>query len=180
MLKTYIDTAKVVNTHGLRGDVKLEPWTDDPELFFDIDTLYLDAEGKKPLTIENVRPQKGLLLVKFQDIDTVEEAEKLRNKVLYIHRDDIPMEEGEYLIQDLLGSQIVDADSGKTYGKLQEITFSGASDIYHIKFADGSIQLLPAIDDTIIETDLEAGIIRIRPLKGLWDETVNGDEEEEE
>lgn len=177
MLKTYIDTAKIVNTHGLRGDVKLEPWTDDPELFFDIDTLYLDASGKQPLTIENVRAQKGMLLVKFEGINTVEEAEKLRNKVLYIHRDDIPLEEGEYLIQDLLGSRIVDADSGREYGKLMDITFSGASDIYHIKFADGSMQMLPAIDDTIIETDLDQGLIRIRPLKGLWDDVVNGDEE---
>ncbi len=177
MLKTYIDTAKVVNTHGLRGDVKLEPWCDDPELFFDIDTLYLDDQGKKALTIQNARMQKGMVLVKFEGIDTVEEAEKLRNKILYIHRDDIPMEEGEYLIQDLLGSSIVDADNGKVYGTLKDITFSGASDIYHIKFADGSIQLLPAIDDTIIETDLENSIIRIRPLRGLWDEVVNGDEE---
>ena len=59
MLKTYIDTGKIVNTHGLRGDVKLEAWTDDPELFFDIDTLYLDAEGKQPLKIQNARMQKG-------------------------------------------------------------------------------------------------------------------------
>ena len=177
MLKTYIDTGKIVNTHGLRGDVKLEPWTDDPELFFDIDTLYLDAAGKQPLTIEAARVQKGMLLLKFEGINTVEEAEKLRNKVLYIHRDDIPLEEGEYLIQDLLGSTIVDADSGKEYGKLMDITFSGASDIYHIKFADGSMQMLPAIDDTIIETDLDNGIIHIRPLKGLWDDVVNGDEE---
>ena len=177
MLKTYIDTGKIVNTHGLRGDVKLEPWTDDPELFFDIDTLYLDAAGKQPLTIEAVRVQKGMLLLKFEGINTVEDAEKLRNKVLYIHRDDIPLEEGEYLIQDLLGSTIVDADNGKEYGKLMDITFSGASDIYHIKFADGSMQMLPAIDDTIIETDIENGIIRIRPLKGLWDDVVNGDEE---
>ena len=177
MLKTYIDTGKIVNTHGLRGDVKLEAWTDDPELFFDIETLYLDDKGTKALTIQNVRMQKGMMLIKFEGIDTVEEAEKLRNKILYIHRDDIPLEEGEHLIQDLLGSTIVDADSGKEYGQLKDITFSGASDIYHIKFADGSMQMLPAIDDTIIETDLEKGVIRIRPLKGLWDDVVNGDEE---
>lgn len=177
MLKTYIDTGKIVNTHGLRGDVKLEAWTDDPELFFDIETLYLDAQGQQPLTIQNVRMQKGMVLLKFEGIDTIEAAEKLRNKIVYIHRDDIPLEEGEYLIQDLLGCSIVDADDGHEYGKLVDVTFNGASDIYHIKFADGSIQLCPAIDEVLVETDIEGRIIRIRPLVGLFNNSGNDDEE---
>ena len=177
MLKTYIDTGKIVNTHGLRGDVKLEAWTDDPELFCEIDTLYLDAEGKQPLKIQNARMQKGMILIKFEGIDSIEAGEKLRNKIIYIHRDDIPLEEGEYLIQDLLGCTIIDADDGREYGKLVDVTYSGASDIYHIKFADGSVQLCPAIDETIIETDIEGRVIRIRPLVGLFDLSGNDDEE---
>ena len=177
MLKTYIDTGKIVNTHGLRGDVKLEIWSDEPEIFFEIENLYLDSEGKQILTIENIRTQKNMFLVKFEGIDTVEQAEKLRNKIVYIHRDDIPLEEGEYLVQDLLGSTVADADSGKEYGKLVDITYNGASDIYHIKFADGKIQLCPAIDEVLVETDVEAKLIKIRPLKGLFDEGGNDDEE---
>lgn len=177
MLKTYIDTGKIVNTHGLRGDVKLEIWSDEPEIFFEIENLYLDAEGKQILTIENIRTQKNMFLVKFEGIDTVEQAEKLRNKIVYIHRDDIPLEEGEYLVQDLLGSTVVDADSEKEYGKLIDITYNGASDIYHIKFADGKVQLCPAIDEVLVETDVEAKLIKIRPLKGLFEEGGNDDEE---
>lgn len=170
MLKTYIDTGKIVNTHGLRGDVKLEAWTDDPEMLCQVKTLYLDAQGAQPLNIQKARMQKGMVLLKFEGIDTVDQATTLRNKIVYIHRDDIPMEEGEYLIQDLVGCRVIDADDGHEYGELKDVTFNGASDIYHIQFPNGSIQLCPAIDEVLVSTDVEAREIRIRPLAGLFEE----------
>lgn len=117
MLKTYIDTGKIVNTHGIRGDVKMEAWTDDPEMFCVVKTLYLDAQGREPLTVERARVQKGMVLLKLKGVDTMDDAAKFRGRVIYIHRDDIPMEEGQYLIQDLLGCRVVDADSGREYGE---------------------------------------------------------------
>ncbi len=170
MLKTYIDTGKIVNTHGLRGDVKMEPWTDDPQLFCEIKTLYLDDQGQHPIEIEKARLQKGMVLLKLKGIDTIEAGETLRGKILYIHRDDIPMEEGEYLIQDLLGCRVLDVDTKEQYGTLVDVTPTGANDVYHIRFADGTVRLCPVIPDTIIKTDVQAGEIEIRPLKGLFDD----------
>ena len=94
MRKQYIEAGKIVTTHGVRGEVKLYPWCDDPEMFLDIETIYLDAKGQKPLALEGVRFAKNMPLLKIEGVNSIDEAAKLRDKIIYIHRDDIPMEEG--------------------------------------------------------------------------------------
>lgn len=170
MRKTYIEAGKIVTTHGVRGEVKVYPWCDDPEMFYDIDTLYLDAAGRRPVQIEGVRMQKNMLLLRLEGVDTLEAAAAMRDQVLYVHRDDIPMEEGEYLIQDLIGLEVYDADTGRLYGKLTQVSPTGANDVYHIRFADGQERLIPAIPQVVIETDPEGGRMTIRPLPGLFEE----------
>ena len=170
MRKEYIEAGKIVTTHGIKGEVKLYPWCDDPEMFYDIETVYLDAKGAKPLKLLGVRFAKDMPLLKLEGIDSIDDAAKLRDKILYIHRDDIPMEEGEYLIQDLLGIQVVDADDGHIYGELTQVSPTGANDVYHIRFADGKERLIPAIPQVVIETDVEGGVMKIRPLEGLMDD----------
>ena len=158
MRKEYIEAGKIVTTHGIKGEVKLYPWCDDPEMFCDMDTIYLDAKGTKAMELTGVRFAKNMPLL------------KLRDKIVYVHRDDIPMEEGEYLIQDLMGLQVVDADDGKVYGKLTQVSPTGANDVYHILFADGKERLIPAIPQVVLEVDLEGGVMKIRPLEGLFDD----------
>lgn len=154
----------------VRGEVKLYPWCDDPEMFLDIETIYLDAKGQKPLALEGVRFVKNMPLLKIEGVNSIDEAAKLRDKIIYIHRDDIPMEEGEYLIQDLMGLQVVDADDGHLYGELTQVSPTGANDVYHIRFADGKERLIPAIPQVVIEVDLDGGVMKIRPLEGLFDD----------
>lgn len=170
MRKEYIEAGKIVTTHGVRGEVKLYPWCDDPEMFYDIETVYLDAKGTKPLKLLGVRFAKDMPLLKLEGIESIDDAAKLRDKIVYIHRDDIPMEEGEYLIQDLLGIQVVDADDGHVYGELIQVSPTGANDVYHIRFADGKERLIPAIPQVVIEVDIEVGVMKIRPLEGLFDD----------
>ena len=161
---------KIVTTHGVRGEVKLYPWCDDPEMFLDIETIYLDAKGQKPLALEGVRFAKNMPLLKIEGVNSIDEAAKLRDKIIYIHRDDIPMEEGEYLIQDLMGLQVVDADDGHLYGELTQVSPTGANDVYHIRFADGKERLIPAIPQVVIKVDLDGGVMKICPLEGLFDD----------
>lgn len=170
MRKEYIEAGKIVTTHGVRGEVKLYPWCDDPEMFLDIETIYLDAKGQKPLALEGVRFVKNMPLLKIEGVNSIDEAAKLRDKIIYIHRDDIPMEEGEYLIQDLMGLQVVDADDGHLYGELTQVSPTGANDVYHIRFTDGKERLIPAIPQVVIEVDLDGGVMKIRPLEGLFDD----------
>ena len=101
-MKQYLEIGKIVNVHGLRGDVKVVPWCDEPEFLCEFDTLYL-GKTQKPVNVTAARLQKGNVLLHLEGVDTVEAAEQLRNQVLYMDRDEVELEEGVYFIQDLIG-----------------------------------------------------------------------------
>lgn len=170
MRKEYIEAGKIVTTHGIKGEVKLYPWCDDPDMFYDIETIYLDSKGTNPVKLQGVRYAKNMPLLKLEGFNSIEEASKLRDKIVYVHRDDIPMEEGEYLIQDLIGLKVIDADKDTVYGELTQVSPTGANDVYHIRFADGKERLIPAIPQVVLEIDLESNVMKIRPLEGLFDD----------
>ena len=167
-MKQYLEIGKIVNVHGLRGDVKVVPWCDEPEFLSEFDTLYL-GKAQKPVNVTAARLQKGNVLLHLEGVDTVEAAEQLRNQVLYMDRDEVELEEGVYFIQDLIGLEVLDADTGKSYGKLSDVMQTGANDVYEIKDEIGKTVLIPAIPDVVQETDLDGGVMRIRPLEGLFD-----------
>lgn len=168
MIKKFLECGKIVTTHGLGGEVKVQPWCDSPQELTQWRGLYLD-EGKTPVTVERARVQKNMVILKLAGVDTIEQAQGMRGKILYLDRTTVPLEEGVYYIQDLLGLDVVDADSGQLYGQLIEVTQTGANDVYHIRFADGTVQLIPAIPQVVIAILPEKGRIEIRPLEGLFD-----------
>lgn len=168
MKKEYLEAGKIVNTHGIRGEVKIMPYCDSPELLCDFDRLFM-GKSLKEIYIERSRVQKNMIICKIEGVDTPEEAEKLRNKMLYMHRDDLELDEDTYFIQDLIGMTVKDADTGEVYGIIDDVFQTGANDVYSIKNGDKSY-LVPAIADVIITTDIDSGIMTIRPLEGLFDE----------
>ena len=168
-MKQYLEIGKIVNVHGLRGDVKVVPWCDDPEFLCEFETLYLGGEHK-PVQVADARLQKGNVLLRLEGVSTVEEAEKLRGHILYMDRDEVELEEGVYFIQDLIGLEVLDADTGASYGKLTDVLQTGANDVYEVRDESGKTVLIPAIPDVVLETDLDAGTMQIRPLEGLFDE----------
>jgi len=169
MQKRFLDCGKIVTTHGIRGEVKVEPWCDTPDFLLDFDTFYL-GKDRRPVQVEKSRVHGPMVLLKLKGLDTPEEATKLRGTVIYIDRDEVELEEGEYFIQDIIGLEVVDADDGRLYGKLADVTETGANQVYHIRFADNSLKLIPAIPQVVISIDLEEGRMQIRPLPGLFDD----------
>lgn len=169
MKKQYLECGRIVTVHGLGGELKVQPWSDSAQGLLQFKTFYLDS-GKTPLAVTGSRVHKDMLLVQAQGITTREEALALRGKVLYIDRADETLEEGMYYVQDLIGLEVYDADSGQLYGTLTQVSQTGANDVYHIRFADGSEQLIPAIKEVVLSTDLEANRMEIRPLRGLFSE----------
>ncbi len=169
MLKKYLETGKIVTTHGLKGAVKIYPWNDDPEELLDFDRLYL-RKGETALEVEDGWVQGNMVVLKFAGIDTIEQAQKLRGMVLYLDRDDVELEEGQHFVQDLLGMEVVDADDGHVYGKLTDVSKTGANDVYHITFPDGKVHLIPKIPQVVLEINVEQERMVIRPLKGLFDD----------
>lgn len=165
MKKEYLEAGKIVNTHGIKGEVKIMPYTDVPELLCEFDRLFLD---RKEIFIERARVAKNMVIAKLEGVNTPEQAEKLRNKILYMHRDDLELDDGTYFIQDLIGVEVKDADTDVVYGKITDVMQTGANDVYVIK-GDGKEYLIPAIADVVISTDIDNNSMIIRPLEGLFE-----------
>lgn len=166
-MKKYLEIGKIVAVQGLRGDVRVDPWCDSADFLCEFDRLYFD-KGNTPVEIEKARPHKNIVLVKIKGVNTVEDAQLLRGKILYMDRDEVELEEGCYFVQDLIGLTVIDNDDGTEYGRLSEVKATGANDVYVVKGAEREY-LIPAIPDVIIETDIEGGRMLIHKLDGLFD-----------
>lgn len=169
MIKKYLECGKIVSTHGIRGELKVQPWCDGPEFLCGFDCIYL-GEAREAIRVESARTIKNMVLLKLAGIDTIDAAVTLRGKIVYIDREDAPPNaEGEFFIQDLMGLEVRDADSAKVYGKLSDVFATGANDVYEITTDSGKKLYCPVIKQVIVKTDLEGGVIEIRPLEGLFD-----------
>ena len=166
--KPYLEAGQIVGTHGVRGEVRVQPWCDSPQQFATFKKLYWDVNGKQPVKVK-ARPHKNIALAMLEGVDTVEAAQVLRGKMLYVDRRDIKLPKGHYLVQDLIGLTIVDADTGDTYGTLTDVSQTGANAVYHMTTPTGEV-LIPAIPDVIIEVNIQRDILRLRPMKGLLDD----------
>ena len=168
MKKQFLDSGKIVGTHGIRGEVRIEPWADSPAFLSAFKTLYLDERGETAIKVRS-RPHKNITLCKIEGVDTIEDAERLRGKIVYINRDDIRLEEGVHFVQDLIGLEVRDFDSGALYGTLTDVLRTGANDVYEIT-RDGKHYLAPVIDEVVREINIEEGVVRITPMKGIFDD----------
>lgn len=170
MIARFLETGQIVGTHGVRGEVRVHPWSDSPAFLTGLKRLYLDREGQTALTVTAARVHGNLVLVKFRGVDDIPAAEALRGKVVYCDRRDAKLEEGSWFVQDLLGCAVLDADTGAAYGTLTEVTKTGANDVWEVTGPGGKKTLIPAIPDVVIDVDPAGERVTIRPLKGLFDD----------
>lgn len=168
MLKQYLEVGKIVGTHGIKGELRVDPWCDSPSFLAQFKTLYFN-EGTEKIKV-TARPHKNIVLMKLKGIDTIEQAELLRGKVLYINRKDVKLPKGKNFVQDLIGCKVLDVDNGTEYGTVEEVFKTGANDVYSVKSGDGKTYLIPVIEPVVIEKNIEDGVILIRPMKGLFDD----------
>lgn len=166
----FLEVGKIINTHGLRGEVKIATWTDYPEDFEEIGKVYVKTKsGDEVLTITNVKYQKNNIIVKFKEIADINEAEKYKNLIVRADRNDLPeLEEGAHYIADLIGLDVVDED-GELLGKLVDVFNTGANDIYDVKRDGKKNLLLPVIDEVVKNIDLQTGKITVHVMEGLDD-----------
>ena len=169
-LKKYLEIGKAVSPHGVRGEIKLECWSDSPNAICRVKTVYYNEDAGDGVKVESARPHKSFLLLKLAGIDDMDTANAMRGKVLFADRDEIIKDKNSYFLADLLGLTVVDADSGKSYGVLDDIIKTGANDVYSVKDENGKQRLVPAIKDVVISTNINEGVMKIRPLAGLFDE----------
>lgn len=169
MKQQYIETGKITGTHGIRGEMRVQPWCDFPEDLLEYETLYLDGQGKETLQVTLARVHKNMVILKAKGIDTIEQAAKYRDRVVYLNRDDLDLEEGSYLIADLMGCEVFHSQTNQSLGIISEVSATGANDVWHIK-KEGKEYLIPAIPTVVDSVDIEEGRVIITPLKGIFED----------
>jgi len=170
MRDNRLEIGKIVNTHGLRGEIKVTPWCDDNAIFEQMECLF-DQENTA-YRIMGVKYQKGCVILTIDGINDINEAEKLKNKVLYVDREtlgDLP--EGVYYVQDLLGLDVV-TDDGTKLGKMTDWFSTGSNDVYVVKTQKGKELLIPAIKQVIKSVDLHEKKIIVTLIEGLLEDEV--------
>lgn len=168
MKKEFLEIGKFVGTHGVRGMVRIQPWSDDGAFLAQFKKFYLE-NGKTKIEMSKIAPHGNVVIAQVKGIDTIEEAEKLRDQVLYIKRDDAKLPEGRYFISEIIGAKVFDADTNTLLGALADVSSTGANDVWHIKNGEKEY-LVPAIPDVIVSVDINTDTVIIRPLKGIFDD----------
>ena len=168
----YLKIGGIISTHGLRGEVKVYPTTEDVRRYDDLDTVYIEMpHGRLPVHVEHVRYFKNLVIVKFRDLNRIEDVEPYLKHDLYVSREDaIELKENEYFVGDVIGLKTI-TDDGRTLGTLDDVLETGANDVYVIASADepGKEILLPAIPDVILEINPQEGYMKVHMMPGLED-----------
>ena len=167
-MKEYFEIGQIVNTSGLKGILKIKPFTDDIKKFSNLKTIYIKTKsGLTEFKIEQVRYVKNMVMLKLAGIDTVEEAEKYRNLYIKILRDqEEELEEGSYYVVDILGCKL-NTDANQELGKIVDVFQTGSNDVYVVKDEQGKQILLPAIKQVIKNVDIKNKIITVHLLEGL-------------
>ena len=160
----------ITSTHGLRGEVKVYPTTDDPQRFSLLKEVILDLNGsEKILKIRSVKYFKNMVILAFEGLDRIEDVQRFLKKDLLIRRSDaLPLAEGEYYIPDLIGIEVSDED-GTVLGQITDVLQTAANDVYVVRQENGKEFMIPKTDECILETDIENGRMRVHLLPGLMD-----------
>ncbi len=167
MQEAYLECGKIINTHGIDGAVKLESWCDAPDILADLERVFIkDGNTYKQYDVLRASVFKQFVIAKIDGVKDIDAAQALVGTVIYAAREDFELGDGDYFIADLIGLDIIDADSGNVLGKLREVINRGASDIYVIDTPDGE-RMMPAVDEFVDRIDLDSGIY-VRPIEGMF------------
>ena len=169
-MDNYLRVGVISSTHGIAGEVKVFPTTDDNNRFKKLKQVFLDT-GKEylELEVERVRFFKNMVIVKFKGINNINDIEKYKGKDLLVTRENaVPLEEDEYFIYDIMGAQVVD-EEGKEIGTLVEVLATGANDVYVVKTPQGKEILMPVIDECILDIDFDNKVVTAHIMPGLLD-----------
>ncbi|MCL2425236.1 MAG: ribosome maturation factor RimM [Oscillospiraceae bacterium] len=162
MKNELIEAGKIVNTHGIRGELRLQPWADSPDFLTGFEYLYID---EKPTKVLSSRVHKGCVIATLEGVTDIDAAIKMKNKVIKVKKADIHLEEGTYLIADLIGLSVEDAETGEQLGRITDVLSLPSNNVYVIQ---GEREILvPAVPEFIVETNLDEGYIKLRLIEGL-------------
>lgn len=167
-MEEYLEIGQIVNTNGLKGFLKIKPFTDDITRFEDLETIYIQKNKELvKFKIQEVKYSKNMVLLKLAGIDDINEAEKYKNFYIKINRKDaVELEDNSYFIVDIIGCEVF-TDENKLLGKVIDVFQTGSNDVYTVKTEDNKEILLPAIQEVVKEIDIENKKIVVHLMDGL-------------
>ena len=162
----YLECAIVINTHGVRGDVKLESLCDAPEVLASLERVFVLEGGKyREIEVKRASVFKQFVLATLEGVDDMDKAAAMKGTMLYASRDDFELEDGDFFIADLIGLPVIDNKDGKIYGKIKDVINRGASDIYVVTTPSGE-RMMPVVEEFVKRVDLESGVY-VEVIPGL-------------
>lgn len=169
-MEDLLQVGAITSTHGVRGEVKVFPTTDDAKRFSKLKEVEMETkEGTTTLHIKGVKYFKQFVILKFAEFDSLNDVEAIKGRKLFVTRKNaVKLQKDEFFIADLIGLKVVDEQKGLE-GIVNDVLQTGANDVYDITLDDGRVLLLPAIKDCVLHVDMENGIIKIHILEGLLD-----------
>jgi len=165
MKQDFLEVGKITNTHGIMGEVRVEPWADSPDFLCKFETLYV-GKTQWPIHVERARVHKNMAIIKFEGITDMNGALAMKNQVLYIARKDVDLPAGHFFLADLIGLEVRDADTGNVLGHIAEVLTPPANNVYVVKGGEREL-LIPAVPDFVPETNVDGGYITVRLIEGL-------------
>ncbi len=168
-MEKYLEAGKLINTHGVKGELKMDAWCDSLSDYLKLDKFYLKKDSELPLKIEKIRCFGKYLLVKFFGIDDMDSALKYKNKIIYVDRNDLKIKPGSVFLADIIGLNAINEKDGQVFGKIIDVTDKGSGNLYEIELLNGETCLVPAVDFFIKKIDLDTGVY-INVIEGLCNE----------
>ena len=160
--KALIEAGRIVNTHGVQGEVKIESWLDSPQFLKSFKRLYLGAEQE--LRVISARVHKDFVIARLEGVDDVNAAMALKNRTVSIRREDARLPKGTFFLQDILGARVVD-EEGREIGVLEDVMETPASNVYVVR--GETEHLIPAVPEFIKKTDADAGVVTVHLIEGM-------------
>ena len=162
MKAELLEAGKIVNTHGNRGEVSVQPWADSPDFLTGFEHFYIDEQ---PVQVLSARVHKGCVIATLKGVEDIDAAIRMKNKIIKIKKEHVKLEEGRYFVTDLIGLKVIDNETGETLGTLSDVLSLPSNNVYVIK---GKREILvPAVAEFIVETSLEEGYVKVRLIEGL-------------
>ena len=163
MKEQFLEAGEIVNTHGIKGEVKIIPWCDTPEFLCQFNTLYLDGT---PVKVRSMRVHKNSVLAVLEGVEDVNAAMRLKGRTVCIDRTQVTLPPGRHFLADLIGLEVREADTGRVLGTLKEVLPLPAHEAYVVKGPRGSF-MIPAVDEFLVETCVEGGYLTVRLIEGM-------------
>ena len=176
-MQNYLPVCKIVSTHGVRGEMKALPLCDGAAFLAKFKRLFTSADGAGETRVLGVRAQGNVILLRLDGVTDMDAARAQVGRTYYLAKADAKLPRGRYFIDDLLGCDVVDADTDRVYGQLTNVDRPAAQDIYTVTDGAGEEHMLPAVPEFVKKIDIDARKIFVTPIEGMFTDAVNGDED---